>query len=175
MDKPTQDIEGSNVISIQRETAECRDPVFDFMRRMNGIDYRINFNEADKRLTLISEIDISQIQFVSMTFEDDDVFTGGETLLSRLKVSGHIRLDAYVLLSMMKNQLRIPKKWHVKCDVRIASRVILFGGTILEDDRYRRCVLGLRSRDGRLEVGVHLLECKWADNQALFAVLPFPK
>ncbi len=133
-----------------------------------GWDWSAIEAETDTRSTALSELDLTKVHHVRM-LEDGETHITGEENLKRLKVSGHIRLDANIFMTLWKNQDLIPESWKER--INNNARFIYFDGTVLQSTYGRRCVLCLYWRGGNWLRVVHLLDY---DRSACYvsAVLP---
>lgn len=102
-----------------------------------GQGWSIIAAETDTRSVALTELDINQIQHVTML--KGEPYITGEENLKRLKASENIRLDADVFYTLWTNQSLIPESWKEKIDGN--TRVIFFDGTVLQDPDGSRYVL----------------------------------
>ncbi len=96
--------------------------------------------EEDERSLALAEVNLDDVQFEDM-LESGETFIKGETKLERLKVAGHIRLDAKIFQTLWENQQLIPESWKEKINGN--TRYIFFDGTILLSPDGGRYVLYL--------------------------------
>ena len=125
------------------------------------IDRTVSFNPAEfigkgwsiaeeESLALaLAEINLDEVCFESMLMlKEGETSVKGETKLERLKVAGHVRLDAKIFQTLWEeNQRLIPEGWKEKIDGKI--RYIFFDGTILLSPDGSRYVLCLYWDGGR--------------------------
>ncbi len=90
--------------------------------------------EQDERSLALSEVNIGDIQLVTM-LKDGETYVRGEEKLLRLKASGKIRLDAKVFQTFWENNDLIPESWR--------GKTVFFDGTVLRRPNGDRCVLCL--------------------------------
>ncbi len=128
---------GSKVIKIDR--SKPFDPV-------SFIGEGWSIEEQDERSLVITELDLTKIQFKTM-LRDDENIVKGEEKLRRLKKAAYVRLDARIFQTLWENQYLIPEKWKEK--TKGNTTFICFDGTILRSPDGNRCVLYLYWYDGR--------------------------
>lgn len=115
--------------------------------------------DQDERSLALTEVDLSKIRFETCLQKGEASITGEEKL-RRLKVSGHIRLDAKIFQTLWENRDKIPEAWKEK--INSNTRFIFFDGTILRSPRGNRFVLYFCRRDGEWHWSYRWLECDWS-------------
>ncbi len=96
--------------------------------------------EQDERSLVLTEIDLSKVDFET-TLEKGEGSVAGGKRLGRLKDAGHIRLDAKVFQTLLVNPHLIPTSWRKTTSGNITR--ICFDGTIFRDSDGHRRVLCL--------------------------------
>src|SRR3989344_1008330 len=86
----------------------------------------VKIDSEDQRSLALTEIDLSNVQFVSM-LKDGELSINGEEKLSRLKASGNILLDAKIFEFLLEHKIRIPP--HLEEKVQNQTYYISFDGT----------------------------------------------
>lgn len=130
--------------------------------RFIGDGWSIQNDETDARSTLLTELDLTKVQHVTM-LKDGESNIKGEEKLKRLKASDYIRLDADIFLTLWENQHLIPLSW--KEEVNGNTRFIYFDGTVLRNSGSYRCVLSLYWSGSRWDWYVSWLGRDWRDSR----------
>jgi len=102
--------------------------------------WSIEKDGTDTRSIALTELDITQVQFVTM-LNAGETSIKGEEKLKRMKASGNIRLDADIFLTLFKDKALIPESWKKKVGDKTLR--IYFDGTILRFPNGDRGVLCL--------------------------------
>lgn len=126
-----------------------------------GHGWSIVADETDARSTLLTELDLTKVQHITM-LKDGETYVEGEKKLKRLKSSGYIRLDADIFLTFWENQHLIPESWKEK--VNGNTRFIYFDGTVLRGPGGDRFILYLYWDDSKWLWNVDWLDLGWNDN-----------
>ncbi len=100
-----------HIISIDRTSMEV---TFGFYR-----DRKIL--EVDERSLRLTEIDLTKVKLLNVLKRGEDTISGEERM-RRIKATGHIRLDTWVLQAILKRPKCIPESWNQR-------RYITFDGT----------------------------------------------
>jgi|ERR1035437_87936 hypothetical protein len=116
-------------------------------------------DEEDERSLALTEIDLTAIRFESV-LKDGEKRVQGEEKLTRLKATGHIRLDAKVFQTIRENRHLIPARW--KEPTNGNTTYIYFDGTVLRSPDGRRCVLCLCCYDGQWRWSYDWLVLEWS-------------
>jgi hypothetical protein len=127
-----------------------------------GRGWSIITEETDTRSTILTELDLTKVQQVTM-LKDGETYVKGEEKLKRLKKSGNIRLDADIFHTLWENQHLIPESWKEK--VNGNTRFIYFDGTVLRYSGGRRSLLCLYWFGGAWEWDVRWLGDGWDDDR----------
>lgn len=90
-------------------------------------DWSVIEEETDERSVVLSELDLTKVEFDTMLL-DGEKYVNGEEKLKRLKKDGRIRLDADIFFTLWKNQHHIPESWKETINGNI--RLIFFDGTV---------------------------------------------
>ena len=93
--------------------------------------------EQDEGSLLLTEIDLTKVR-LETCLNSGEQYIKGEEKLRRLKLAGHIRLDAKVFQTLWENQELVPESWKEEKNRRTTS--IFFVGTILLSPYGYRCV-----------------------------------
>ncbi|KKT18501.1 MAG: hypothetical protein UW02_C0030G0001 [Candidatus Nomurabacteria bacterium GW2011_GWB1_43_7] len=118
-----------------------------------------SIDEEDQRSLSLTKVDLTKVRLETMLKSNENVITGGEEKLERLKEAGYIRLDAKILWTLWENQSLIPESWKEKINGNI--RFIYFDGTVLQDSNGDRYVLYLDWDDGKWSWNVYWLDSRW--------------
>ncbi len=120
--------------------------------------WSIQADDADIRSALLTELNLTKVVLRTM-HRDGENYLKGEEKLKRLKLSGLIRLDADIFLTLWYNQHLIPKSWKNRVDNN--TRRIFFDGTVLLRSGRDRYVLYLYWDDSAWRWDVYWLENNW--------------
>lgn len=97
--------EMSNIINVDRSK------IFD-ITSFACLDRDWNKPEEDDRSLALTQIDLDRVKLLSMLNEGEKSISSEERL-KRLVNAGHIRLDALVLQTLLREDWRIPNSWKV--------------------------------------------------------------
>jgi len=118
-----------------------------------------SIDEEDQRSLSLTKVDLTKVRLETMLKSNENVITGGEEKLERLKEAGYIRLDAKILWTLWENQSLIPESWKEKINGNVCF--IYFDGTVLLSSDGFRYVLCLYWDGGEWVWGCTLLDCNW--------------
>lgn len=93
-----------------------------------GPGWSIIADETDTRSATLTELDITNVQLVTM-LRDGEFGIKGEEKLRRLKEANHVRLGADVLFHLLESKHLIPESW--KEEVNGEIRFVFFDGMVL--------------------------------------------
>lgn len=116
--------------------------------------------DQDPRFLALTEIDFSQIKFIT-TLKEGESMVNGEETLRRLKETGHIRLDAKVFEAPLENKDLIPAS--------LQDKWVHFS-TVLRNPRGFRYILYRSWHGGKWHWYCHWLGLGWSARDS-FAVL----
>jgi hypothetical protein len=113
--------------------------------------------EEDERSLALTQIDLTAIR-LELMLKPGETSVKGENKLTRLKDTGHIRLDDRWFQFLWENQHMIPASWKELTNGN--TTFIYFDGTVLRDPSGDRCALCLFWQSGQWYWG-----CDWLDNR----------
>lgn len=115
--------------------------------------------EIDERSLRLTEIDLSKVILLNV-LRDGEREIDGEERMRRIKATGHIRLDAFIMRDILKDPKCIPASWEKYC--------VTFDGTIFESS----VLWWLRGKYGEWSSCVSCLDERRYSSKYLAAVLP---
>lgn len=113
--------------------------------------------ERDARSATLTELDLSQIQLVTMLKPRESVTTGEERI-KRLKADGRLRLDENAFKAFWENREVLPARFKERVNGNI--QFIFFDGVVLRGPSGHRCTLCVYFHDD----GVWIWDVRWLDH-----------
>ena len=123
-------------------------------------DWSFQDDETDLVSSKLKSVDLSRIRLVTM-LKDGEERISGEVKRERLKLSGCVKLDSFILQTLLDNKHLIPESWKEELDGRI--RFIFFDGTVLLGREKEQNVLCLYWYWGDWQVGCRELSTEFND------------
>jgi hypothetical protein len=150
-----------HILSIDRTNTEV---TFGFYR-----DRKIL--EVDERSLRLTEIDLTKVKLLNV-LKDGESTISGEERMRRIKATGHIRLDTWILQTILKHPECIPESWRQRKYITFDGTIFWFPGHHEGSGSESEMVLWLLEREKEWKDHESALRRTKFDSCFLSAVLP---